>query len=247
MAAAASAVLALLAVGCGQESPQTMKLMSYNIRTGRGLDGNYDLQRIADIIKAQDPDFVGLQEIDSVAKRSGLIDEAAELGRLTGMHACYAGAIPYSEGKYGIAVLTKEEPLSVRRIPLPGAEEARTSIFIEYPDLVLINTHFSLREMSRQESVAILTAAAREYSKPAVICGDFNMQPGSKSCTMMEEEWLALSDTTLRTYPADAPEVTIDYFWGLKGSEYIVSKYVVLEEPVASDHRPLVLNVEIAD
>ncbi len=139
-----------------QEQATELRLMSYNIRAGKGMDDVRDLERIAEVIKAADPDYVGLQEVDSVAARSGLIDQAAELGRLTGMHAYFAGAIPYSEGKYGIAALVKEKPLNVRTLPLPGEEEARALLILEYPDFLLCNTHLSLTASSRLESIGII-------------------------------------------------------------------------------------------
>lgn len=240
----AALLLTLLSVSCATEERE-LRLMSYNIRAGRGLDKVFDLERTARVILAADPDFVGLQEVDSLAERTGLIDEAAELGRLTGMRAFFAGAIPYSQGKYGIAILSKEEPLSVRALPLPGAEEERTVLAIEYADLVLLNTHFSLTEQSRLESVGIVTALADEFSKPVVICGDFNMKPGSRAFSSMEERWAALSDTTMRTFPANEPRLTIDYFWGLEGYDYSVKSFSVVDEPVASDHRPLLLTLTL--
>ena len=57
-----------------------IKVMSYNIHYGIGMDKKYDLERIAKVITAQDPDIVGLQEIgDSIM--------AATLGKLTGMYS----------------------------------------------------------------------------------------------------------------------------------------------------------------
>lgn len=44
--------------------------MSYNIRIGIGMDGETDLGRIADAINRITPDYVGLQEVDSVCERS---------------------------------------------------------------------------------------------------------------------------------------------------------------------------------
>ena len=48
----------------------TLRLMSYNIRNGQGMDLVTDLQRIVDVIDKACPDVVAVQELDSVTKRS---------------------------------------------------------------------------------------------------------------------------------------------------------------------------------
>ena len=65
------------------------------------------------------------------------------------------------------------------------------------------------------------------------------MYPTSDECLKMGESWRVLSDSTLKTFPSDNPFVTLDYVWGHKGYQYKVSNYEVIEEPMASDHRPI--------
>lgn len=55
--------------------------MSYNIRIGIGMDQQTNLKRIAEVINKIQPDYVGLQEVDSVCERSGWINQYAELAR----------------------------------------------------------------------------------------------------------------------------------------------------------------------
>ena len=50
-----------------------MKLVSYNIRFGLGLDQNVDLGRIADTVK--DADIIALQEVERYWKHSGMTDQ----------------------------------------------------------------------------------------------------------------------------------------------------------------------------
>ena len=50
-----------------------MKLVSYNIRFGLGLDQKVDLERIADTVK--DADIIALQEVERFWKRSGMTDQ----------------------------------------------------------------------------------------------------------------------------------------------------------------------------
>ena len=40
--------------------------------------------------------------------------------------------------------MSRDEPLAVRRIPLPGREESRVLFVAEFPDYVVCVTHLSL-------------------------------------------------------------------------------------------------------
>ena len=84
--------------------------MSYNIRIGIGMDQQTNLKRIAEVINKIQPDYVGLQEVDSVCERSGWINQYAELARLTGMYPIFAPATERSKGLYGIAALSRKKP-----------------------------------------------------------------------------------------------------------------------------------------
>ena len=233
-----------LLIGCGTKTKEhSLRVMSYNIRIGIGMDDTIKLERIAAVINRTKPDYVGLQEVDSMAERSDYVDQVSELSRLTGMYPIFAPAVERSKGLYGIAALVKEKPLSYRNIALPGIEEPRTFLLLEYKDYLLCNTHFSLHKESRLESVEIIKNTLAEYDKPAIITGDFNMYPTSDECLKMGESWRVLSDSTLKTFPSDNPFVTLDYVWGHKGYQYKVSNYEVIEEPMASDHRPIYIDV----
>ncbi len=236
----------LIAAGCCQTKMDSIRVMSYNIHIGRGMDDTIRLSRTAEVIKAANPDYVGLQEVDSVAKRSGLVDQACELAKLTGMHVIFAPSLEHeSGGMYGIAALVKEKPLSYRNIPIPGAEEIRTFLVLEYEDYLLCNTHFSLVRESRKESIELIGKIIGEYGKPAVITGDFNMTPKSEECHMMGQDWTLLSDSTKLTFPADSARIAIDYIWGYKGHEYTVIEDAVIDEKLASDHLPMYVDVAI--
>ena len=135
---------ALMPAACTTQTT-AVKFMSYNIRNGRGADDVQDLGRIAEVIGRVAPDVVALQEVDSVTGRMNGRFIPEELGRMTGMHARFCRAIDYDGGGYGIGLLSRAEPLSVRRIPLPGREEARVLLMAEFPGYVVCVTHLRSR------------------------------------------------------------------------------------------------------
>ena len=175
-----------LATGCEKDKPGnengsslTVKILSYNIKNCQGMDGVVSYQRVADVIKRIDADVVALQELDSATVRSKGVVVLDELARLTGMHKTYGASIDYQGGKYGIGVLTKEEPLSWKRVPLPGREEPRSLLIVELKDFVIGCTHFSLTEEDRLSSAYIVGNSFKNYSKPVFMAGDLNAIPES--------------------------------------------------------------------
>jgi endonuclease/exonuclease/phosphatase family metal-dependent hydrolase len=87
-------------------SSRTLRVMTYNIHVGVGMDKKLDLPRIAGVINAQHPDLVGLQEVDRGVTRTQRIDEIAELAKLTRMDYAFAFNLRYQGGQYGVAILS---------------------------------------------------------------------------------------------------------------------------------------------
>ena len=82
------------------EQPE-LTVMSYNIHHGRGLDDVVDLERIAEVIVESGAEIVALQEVDVGVERSGKVDIAAELARLTGLeHYVFGKNLDLEGGHY---------------------------------------------------------------------------------------------------------------------------------------------------
>jgi Metal-dependent hydrolase len=140
--------------------------MTYNIRNATGMDGVCNFQRIANVINNASPDVVAVQEVDSVTNRSNQKYVLGEIAERTQMHACFAPAIDFDGGKYGIGLLSKKAPIHLQTMALPGREEARTLILAEFEDYIYCCTHLSLTEEDRMKSLDILKAFAISYKKP---------------------------------------------------------------------------------
>src|SRR5258705_8222582 len=85
----------------------TLRVMTYNIHVGVGMDKKLDLQRIADVINHEHPDLVGLQEVDRGVKRTEGKDEIGELAAMTHMDYAFAHNLDYQGGQYGVAILSR--------------------------------------------------------------------------------------------------------------------------------------------
>lgn len=225
----------------------TLRMMSYNVRNGIGLDGKRDYERIAGVIERFSPDVVAIQELDSATQRAQGVDVLRELSGKACMHGIYAPAIPYQGGKYGIGILAKEKPLNYRIIPLPGREEKRALLMAEFEKYVFFCTHLSLTEADQLASVELIVREVGNTQKPVFIAGDFNALPGSPVMKSVLEKFSPLTNMKSMTYPANEPDQCIDYILLYKGNDpgcALLSNRVI-GEAVASDHRPVLAEVRL--
>ena len=232
--------------GNGRDS-NTIRLMSYNIRNGRGLDDHTDYQRAARVIARLSPDVVAVQEVDSATARSHGADVLRMLAEETRLYRTYAPAIDYDGGKYGIGLLSKEKPVHVRQIALPGREEARTLLVAEFGKFVFCVTHLSLTPEDQLASLPSIRSAVGAYGKPVFFAGDLNATPDSKTIGELRKNFDLLTNTKTNTFPADNPDQCIDYIAAYKtGSQpYTLLGSWVIDEKSASDHRPVVADVKL--
>ena len=165
------------------------------------------------------------------------------------MRACFAPAIEFEGGKYGIGLLTKQVPLRLQTIPLPGREEARTLILAEFEDYIYCCTHLSLTEEDRMKSLEIVKSLIASYKKPLFLAGDMNAEPESDFIKELQKDFQILSNPEKHTYPAPDPKETIDYIAASKqnATGFAVISARVVNEPMASDHRPILVELRTAE
>lgn len=235
------ALLALSSTSVQAKKVRTLCLTSYNIQHGAGLDGKIDHERQAKILRKARAQVAAIQEVDSVTKRNGGLYSLEEIGREAKMFSTFAPAINFQGGKYGIGILSKKKPLSVHRIPLPGREEPRMLLVAEFKHYVVACTHLSLTDEDRMASIPIILEEARKWTKPFILTGDLNDEPGMPFYKEMQKHILFLNPPYDKTFPADAPNICIDHVALFKSlPEATLSYYRTwVGEEDFSDHRPL--------
>lgn len=237
-------------IGCSDSNPSTgnredgLRLASYNIRNGKGLDNKRNLDRTAEVIRSLSAEVVALQEVDNKTARSGGVDVAAYLAEKCEMHATFGRAIEFDGGGYGVALLSREKPLSVKQVALAGREEKRTMLAVELKNFWVISTHLSLTEEDRMASIEPIAQFVEQCDKPVFIMGDWNAEPGSEFITQMAKRLNIVNDTKRFTFPADKPNCCIDYIAVDRKTKLRIKHFEVVNEPVASDHRPLLVEVD---
>src|SRR6187401_2798658 len=106
-AGASVAIVAVVVCRADAELPREIRVITYNIHHGEGMDKKFGLERIAKLLMAEKPDIVALQEVDQGTKRASGVDQPAEFARLMRMWVVFGRNIPYEGGGYGTAVLTR--------------------------------------------------------------------------------------------------------------------------------------------
>lgn len=232
--------------------------MTYNIHVGVGMDKKLDLPRIADVINKQHPDLVGLQEVDRGVERTQRIDEIAELAKLTKMEYAFAFNLRYQGGQYGVAILSKSSILATDHHLYFNTREAerrgfiRAEVHIGGHLINFVTTHLDYQyEDGRVYEAQQLLAAMKDVKGPLIVVGDFNDVPTGEAYKLtrqsFDDAWsLANPGDEGFSYPADKLGKRIDYIF-TRQSDRIKAKRAWIVETLASDHVPVVADVEIGD
>ncbi|MEZ6032505.1 MAG: endonuclease/exonuclease/phosphatase family protein [Planctomycetaceae bacterium] len=239
-----------------QEHDGTLRILCYNIHHGEGADGRLDLARQAAVIRSCDPDLVALQEVDDRTMRTGQVDQTAELAKQTGLYGRFVHQLDFEGGRYGQAVLSKYPLSEVTVHWLPGMPDRErrvagaVSVQIDNCRLLFVTTHLhhNNAEFRRAQTVRLNEIFASEVESVdtfVILAGDLNATPESQPIRILAGQWQSategLSDTL--TFPADKPERQLDYIFLHPPSRVRVKSVKVLDEPLASDHRPLLAEV----
>ncbi|WP_282162171.1 endonuclease/exonuclease/phosphatase family protein [Ulvibacterium marinum] len=255
-----------------QETPLTIKVLSYNIHYGVGMDGKKDLERIAGVINTINPDIVGLQEV----KDSTMM---AALGQLTNMHDVFGASteketpnlyrlldipVPASQLHYGDGILSKYPFDYVGNVSIPSASSSRYEAMCINVDLSkksseksmvrFITTHFDYlntigSQMARKAAVEVIEAAfiTKDSDRAYIMTGDLNATPESEVLNVLEHKGWQKGDfdEELPTVPSNTPRKQIDYVLVRPKERWKVIDVRVIDEPMASDHLPILMTLEL--
>lgn len=238
-----------------KSAPETLRVLCYNIHYGQGMDGKYDVARLAEVIKRLQPDLVALQEIDVWVKRSGRVHQIQELAKLTGLQARFGPTQHYEGGLFGNGVLTRLPILDVLIQPLPYTESspekvtyprAAVAVTVRLADgspLRFISTHFqhNVPEDRLAEAIAINKHFAKpDDAIPTILAGDMNATPKAAPILELEKQWKnAIDQQASPSAPSPKPTSRIDYIFYRNAPKLELLKTEVIPEKMASDHRPV--------
>lgn len=226
-----------------EPSPEVLRVMTYNIRHG----AESSLEALAEVIRAEDPHIVALQEVDKEAVRSDGIFQSYRLGQLTGMSSLFRAALDFPDGgQYGLAVLSRFPIISSDKLLLSSGGEQRVLVIVDIEieagwQVPIAVTHMGLDAEERVEQAQeIITALdGRQW---AVLMGDVNAEPEEHAAELLAaafvDVWPKVGVGPGHTIPVTNPTRRIDYiFLGSAWGEPIEAHVPMT---TASDHLPIV-------
>ena len=245
-----------------------MRLLLYNIRYGIGagstmrwtlpgmayvVGNKLNLDRITDFIKAQDPDIVGLVEVDTGSIRTQRVNQAEAIGKALGHYSVY-------QNKYGEASLNNLLPIVRKQgnaflaAPRVHGERfhyfdrgiKRLTIELELEDCAIFLVHLSLKYRHRQEQLHTLHDLVVASSKPVIVAGDFNTFWGGHEIYLFMKA-AGLRSANIQSLPSDpsnSPRKELDFV--LYGDGIEIRDFSIPAVPF-SDHLPLICDFEVSN
>ncbi|WP_406288390.1 endonuclease/exonuclease/phosphatase family protein [Embleya sp. NBC_00896] len=229
----------------------TLRVVTYNIRMGYGMDGRFDLDRTATTIRALKPDVLLLNEVDRAWFLNGGHDVMTLLARRLDLPYTFA---PAADPQWGDAVLTRKPIRHLESIKLPsggaptGAQALGVVVEAEPGKRVaLVATH--LQDVDDEvpqvqaDRAAAFAAELGADGVPVAVLGDMNAAVDSRQLGAFAARGFVdglAGVRPVRTYPADKPTLEIDHVFvgaGLRvlGADSSSSR--------ASDHRPVAVTL----
>ena len=223
----------------------TVRLLTWNIRKGVGLDGTYDLDRVVRLVSRHEPDVVALQEVDSRRARDGG-SPFEFLRRALGEHCIEARAITAPDGDYGHTVISRW-PLSnpmLHDISVGRREPRRaieTVVETEHGPLHLVAVHLGLAFSERRRQAQVLADVARSAPSPTVLAGEFNdwIWRGQVNAALLRN---LPGRTWHRTFPSFLPLMRLDRIYCNPASA-LVRSWTDQRARMASDHLPVIADI----
>ncbi|MDJ0992110.1 MAG: endonuclease/exonuclease/phosphatase family protein [Dinoroseobacter sp.] len=230
-----------------------IRIASYNIRAGLGVDLRRDSARTLRAIAALDASIVALQEADF---RLGTRPSALPVSRIkgkTGLIPLPLDVHPESLGWHGNAILLRPDIRTVDRhlMTLPGLEP-RGAIISDHVvpgvgPLRLIAVHLGLLRSSRRRQLSAIKRRLTQLApRPTLWMGDFNERSERVGLGRLLPQYKVV--TPGPSYPVRNPVWALDRI--AHCDQLRVSDWGVAEPPDgdshASDHRPILARLSNA-
>jgi endonuclease/exonuclease/phosphatase family metal-dependent hydrolase len=185
----------------------TIKIVTLNLHNGQDSAYQPNLERFAQLIAAEQPDIISLQEVQAKLVKSL---------QIAGYQAISGPNANYLSFRFGNALLTKHQIIYHRHHYLPSHKEQRgvdeVVIKVSGRYLRILNTHLGLGWEEQKRQVSEISRISACFTGPLVITGDFNFEPSSKLLTVFPFQEVGGSKS-YKTFPTKLPKHHIDHIW----------------------------------
>jgi endonuclease/exonuclease/phosphatase family metal-dependent hydrolase len=166
------------------------------------------------------------------------------------MKVVFGDNIEFEGGKYGNAVLSRLPIVRTQNHRLPsfynGEQRGLFEIEVKPPgsksSFLFFATHLDYRpkDHERVASASLINElVASRGNVAALLVGDLNSEPNSRPIRELEQHWRRTNGRTMLTFPSPVPVKQIDYVLYYPAQRWRVLETKVLDEPIPSDHRPV--------
>ncbi|MFZ5471996.1 MAG: endonuclease/exonuclease/phosphatase family protein [Myxococcota bacterium] len=235
-----------------------LTIASYNIHSGIGTDGKFNLHRVGEVLQEIGADIVALQECGDFRGHTDHEEHPELLAQMLSLHMAFGPNVIQNGRRYGNAILSRlpilrshNYDLSFRDREPRGALRCDLDLGNSKP-LHVFCLHLGLRvgERRAQEtrllSADIFRDAMRE--DPVIVCGDFNYWWSGPVPALVRH---SIHDAALRlgrlqrTYHSRLPFLRLDRIFvddGVRPLNVWAHKSALASR--ASDHLPIVMRFE---
>lgn len=238
----------------------SLKAMTYNIHilNPPSKPGETDINATAKVILDANPDVVFLQEVDKNTGRNNFNgDQAKELAKLVQMNYAFYSAAPVGRGLYGVAILSKYPLKSIKKYML-SKESATTeqrvlgTALVDLPgkdSMLLAVTHLQHNSASnRMQQVKDIVSTLGTFKERIIIGGDFNeLESATEFFNVFDGSFTRTCKgvNCPPTFSAQLPKSVIDYLAYKPSSAFSVKNHQVISEYYASDHLPVMAELNL--
>ena len=234
---------------------RTIRVATYNIHRCRGLDGRTLPGRIADVIRAIDPDLIALQEVIGAGPHSP--GHAEELGAQLGMGWVMAPTRHLRGNLFGNVVLSRHPilhhahyDLSWKTCEARGCQ--RVDVAFGSDQLHLYNVHLGTALLERRHQAARVASLVHDkrVTGPKIVLGDFNEWARGLATDILAQRLQSIDLRKhlrrVRTYPGFFPILHLDHIY-YEGHVEVLKVTLPRDRLslMASDHLPLVADLKI--
>lgn len=225
-----------------------LRIASYNIQKAIGQDFRRRPTRTVAVLRELAADVVVLQEADRrFGERASAIPPPL-IARHTDLVPADLATRPKSLGWHGNAILVRRgvRVLKSKRLVLPCFEpRGAVEVVVELDGgpLVVVGAHLALATRWRRRQAEELAEFAERADMPVILCGDLNEWP-SAGTGLAPLRAVFTEHAPGNTFPAIRPVAPLDRFYHCGGLRVSARVHDTPIARAASDHLPILAQVE---